>query len=120
MLDILLSIAFTFSLLGSDVQLVGEIGEGYYCVNVIDEGPGISVEDQKRMFQKFVRLSNLPTGGESSTGLGLSIVNELVERLGGKIKVFSEVGSGSTFRVCLPISEHQPAPETSLEDASPN
>lgn len=68
-------------------------------ITIRDEGPGISSEDQARMFRKFQRLSARPTGGESSTGLGLSIVKALVDRLGGEIHVHSQVGEGTTFTI---------------------
>src|SRR6266542_3534502 len=48
---------------------------------VQDEGPGLSAEDQKKLFGKFARLSAKPTGGELSTGLGLSIVKKMVEAM---------------------------------------
>ena len=50
---------------------------------VRDTGPGLSAADQTRLFQKYARLSSRVTGGESSTGLGLSIVKRLVEAMGG-------------------------------------
>lgn len=68
-----------------------------------DEGPGISEEDQRLMFRKFMKLSARPTNGESSTGLGLSIVKALVEELGGRIEVESVVGKGTTFRCEIPV-----------------
>lgn len=68
-----------------------------------DEGPGFSNDDKKRLFGKFARLSAKPTGGENSTGLGLSIVKKLVEAMEGKITVESEHGTGTTFIVDVPI-----------------
>jgi len=70
-------------------------------VAVKDEGPGISKEDQKNLYRKFQRLSARPTGGESSTGLGLSIVKALVEKMGSEIVCESEEGAGTTFSVKL-------------------
>ena len=64
---------------------------------VKDEGPGISTEDQKRMFGKFQILSAKPTAGERSTGLGLSIVKKYVEAMEGKVWCESEIGQGSNF-----------------------
>jgi signal transduction histidine kinase len=55
------------------------------------------------LFRKFKRLSARPTDGESSTGLGLSIVKELVQALNGKISVESRVGKGTIFLVELPL-----------------
>jgi signal transduction histidine kinase len=72
-------------------------------VSVRDEGPGISEADQKKMFQKFTRLTARPTGGESSTGLGLSIVKRLAEAMSGSIQCQSVIGFGSTFLLRLPV-----------------
>lgn len=67
------------------------------CVAIRDEGPGISDEDQKKLFGKFARLSAKPTGGEHSTGLGLSIVKKLVEAMNGCVWCTSNEGEGATF-----------------------
>jgi signal transduction histidine kinase len=72
-------------------------------VQVRDEGPGISGEDQKRLFQKYSRLSARPTGGESSTGLGLAIAKRLAEALSGGIQCQSALEAGSTFTLSLPL-----------------
>ena len=66
---------------------------------VRDEGPGLSAEDQKKLFGKFARLSAKPTGGENSTGLGLSIVKKMVEAMNGKVWCESEPGHGAKFIV---------------------
>jgi signal transduction histidine kinase len=71
-------------------------------VAIQDEGPGLSAEDKARLFGKFARLSARPTGGESSTGLGLSIVKKLVEMLQGRVWCESELGKGATFFVEFP------------------
>ena len=65
-------------------------------------GPGLSPEDQKKLFGKFARLSAKPTGGEHSTGLGLSIVKKMVEVMNGKVWCESELGRGATFIVEFP------------------
>jgi signal transduction histidine kinase len=72
-------------------------------IDVSDEGPGIKPEEFPRLFGKFQRLSARPTAGENSTGLGLSIVKELVQALDGKISCQSRVGVGTTFTVNLPL-----------------
>ncbi|MBI3414118.1 MAG: hybrid sensor histidine kinase/response regulator [Verrucomicrobia bacterium] len=69
---------------------------------VQDEGPGLSAEDQKKLFGKFARLSAKPTGGEHATGLGLSIVKKMVEAMSGKVWCESELGCGATFIVEFP------------------
>ena len=71
-------------------------------VAVNDTGPGLTAEDKKKLFGKFQRLSARPTGGESSTGLGLSIAERLVRRHQGRLWAESEAGRGSTFFVELP------------------
>lgn len=68
-------------------------------VKVKDEGPGISEEDQKKLYRKFQRLSARPTGVESSTGLGLSIVKALIEKMGSELICESKEGLGTTFIV---------------------
>jgi signal transduction histidine kinase len=76
--------------------------DGRCIFSVKDEGPGLSAEDMKRLFGKFARLSAIPTGGESSTGLGLSIVKKIVEAMDGTVRCESVPGSGATFIVTLP------------------
>lgn len=75
---------------------------------VQDEGPGLSDEDKQKLFGKFTRLSAKPTGGEHSTGLGLSIVKKLAETMNGAVFCESELGQGATFIVELPTTEYQP------------
>jgi two-component system, sensor histidine kinase LadS len=72
-------------------------------VEVQDEGEGISPDDMTKLFGKFARLSAQPTGGEHSTGLGLSIVKKMVEAMNGRVWCESELGKGATFIVELPL-----------------
>jgi signal transduction histidine kinase len=76
----------------------------YVRMEVQDEGPGISPDDMKKLFGKFARLSAQPTGGEHSTGLGLSIVKKMVEAMNGHVWCESELGKGATFIVELPTA----------------
>jgi signal transduction histidine kinase len=71
-------------------------------LEVHDEGPGLSDKDKAKLFGTFMRLSALPTGGEQSIGLGLSIVKKLVEAMNGKVWCESEHGKGAMFIVELP------------------
>ncbi len=71
-------------------------------VMVKDQGPGFSEEDKKKLFGKFARLSAKPTGGEHSTGLGLSIVKRLAEAMEATIWCESELGKGATFYIDFP------------------
>ena len=68
-----------------------------------DQGEGISADDQTMLFQKFKKLSARPTAGESSTGLGLSIVKTIVELHNGQVGCDSELGKGACFWLMLPI-----------------
>lgn len=79
-----------------------EAGQNFGRVEVQDEGPGISAEDQKKLFHKFSRLTAQPTAGENSNGLGLSIVKKLVEMQHGQVWCESVLGQGATFILELP------------------
>ncbi len=70
-------------------------------ISIQDQGPGINAEDQKKLYLKFERLTPRPTGGESSTGLGLSIIKTLIEKMQGKIRYEERAGAGATFVVNL-------------------
>jgi signal transduction histidine kinase len=74
-------------------------------VTIRDEGQGLTEDDMQKLFGRFQRLSARPTGGESSTGLGLSIVKKIVELHGGKVWAESEgKDKGSAFFVELPAA----------------
>ncbi|HEX2788087.1 MAG TPA: tetratricopeptide repeat-containing sensor histidine kinase [Ignavibacteria bacterium] len=73
---------------------------------VEDKGPGFSEEDKTKIFGKFSKLSAQPTGGEQSSGLGLFIVNKLLNILNGDITLESEKGKGSKFIVTIPLSHN--------------
>lgn len=73
-------------------------------VEVQDEGQGLTEDDMMRLYQRFTRLSAQPTGGENSTGLGLSIVKLLTEAHGGRVWAESDgKGKGAMFVVELPV-----------------
>lgn len=98
-LDNLISNALKFSKSGKRVWITQEIVDGALNLSIRDEGPGIPEAELPKLFQKFARLRNRPTGNESSTGLGLYIVKSLVEKLGGRIEVDSTEGVGTEFRL---------------------
>ena len=79
---------------------------------VKDEGPGLTEEDKAKLFGKFARLSAQPTGGEHSTGLGLSIVKKMAEAMGGTVWCESEYGHGASFFVELPATEDEELPHS--------
>jgi signal transduction histidine kinase len=75
-------------------------------IRIADQGAGLSPEDLGRLFGRFQRLSAKPTAGESSTGLGLSIVKRIIDMHGGQVTADSDgPGQGSTFTVVLPATE---------------
>jgi signal transduction histidine kinase len=108
--DNLISNATKFSHSGSNVYVDVQKVKDHVRFIVRDEGPGLTVFDKKHLFEKFARLSAIPTGGEYSTGLGLYIVKKHVDALQGSIRVTSIEGEGTTFMVDLPV-----APELHLE-----
>ncbi len=104
-LDNLVSNALKFSPADKRVWLsVESVAGNRVRFAVRDEGPGLNAEDRAKLFGKYARLSAQPTGGEASTGLGLSIVKRLVEGMAGSIAVDSGLGEGATFRVDLPAA----------------
>jgi signal transduction histidine kinase len=102
-LENLVSNAVKYSPSGKDIFVRLERQAQTARVEVQDQGPGLSAEDQKKLFGKFARLSAKPTGGEHSTGLGLSIVKKMVEAMHGQVWCESQLGHGATFIVELPI-----------------
>lgn len=101
-LDNIVSNALKFSENGSSVYLDIDTDQGLQ-ISVRDEGPGISDEELPKLFEMFQKLSAKPTGGENSTGLGLSIVKALIDKLGGHVDVMSQLGIGTKFVICLPV-----------------
>ena len=73
-------------------------------LRVTDQGLGISEADQQHLFTEFFRSTNPEAVAEPGTGLGLTIVQRIVDRHGGRIDVRSELGEGSTFTVPLPAA----------------
>ncbi len=71
--------------------------------SVADEGPGISADDQERLFQKFSRLNGARSSEVAGTGLGLASCRLLAERMGGSVGVLSESGQGACFFLRLPL-----------------
>jgi signal transduction histidine kinase len=71
---------------------------------VMDRGPGISEQDQARLFQRFVRGANEPTEGESSTGLGLAMAKQQARAMGGNLWYDAREGGGSIFTLELPLA----------------
>ena len=102
-IDNLVSNAIKYSPHGSIVHVTLAQKNNEAQISVQDEGPGLSEEDQSRLFGSFQKLSATPTDGEKSTGLGLSIVKKIVEAHNGSVEVWSQLGSGSTFSFSIRI-----------------
>jgi signal transduction histidine kinase len=104
-IDNLVSNAVKYSPIGGPIDLLVGQGPDGIMVEVRDRGAGLSPEDISRLFGRFQRLSAKPTAGETSTGLGLSIVKRIVDLHGGRITVESAgPGHGATFRLVLPAT----------------
>jgi signal transduction histidine kinase len=98
-IDNLLSNAIKFSNHNTKVHVTLKDENQTIRYEIDDEGPGIMEEDKPKLFQKFQKLNTRPTDGESSTGLGLSIVKKYVEAMKGKVWCESEFGKGAKFIV---------------------
>lgn len=79
-----------------------ESQDGDLMLTVSDQGPGIPDGELNQLFQRFSKVSTEPTGEEVSTGLGLSIVKEHLNAMGGEIWCESEPGKGATFVARFP------------------
>jgi two-component system, OmpR family, phosphate regulon sensor histidine kinase PhoR len=79
--------------------------DGKAFIEVEDSGLGISNEDQKKIFDKFYRAGNIDIHNTKGTGLGLTLVKHMVDAHKGEIKLKSEIGKGSTFRLIFPIDQ---------------
>jgi signal transduction histidine kinase len=89
------------------VELAAEAKDGRFTVAVSDSGPGIAEADQARIFEEFQQVDNTNTRKKGGTGLGLAIAKRIIEMHGGTLTVESAVGTGSTFRVILPVRAEQ-------------
>ncbi|MBS1515829.1 MAG: tetratricopeptide repeat protein [Bacteroidetes bacterium] len=101
----LISNAVKYSPQGKNIYINTSYSEGYVQVEIKDEGPGLTIKDKEKIFEKFAKLSARPTGGEDSIGLGLSLVKRLVNLNNGKVWVESVQGEGAAFFVKLPGKE---------------
>ena len=104
-IDNLVSNAVKYSPIGGAIDLLVARDTDGIVVEVRDQGAGLSPEDISRLFGRFQRLSAKPTAGETSTGLGLSIVKRIVDLHGGRMAVESAgPGKGATFKMTLPTT----------------
>jgi signal transduction histidine kinase len=104
--DNLISNAIKFSPRESTVTIRIKKVDKDIRIEVKDTGPGISADEQEKLFSRFARLSNVPTGNETSTGLGLYIVKKIVSSMNGKVWCTSKAEEGATFVVQFPVAGH--------------
>jgi signal transduction histidine kinase/CheY-like chemotaxis protein len=104
-IDNLISNAIKYSPRDSTIRVSVTPQQKEVAISIADQGPGLSPEDLSRLFGRFQRLSAKPTAGESSTGLGLSIVKRIVNLHGGSVMAESNgAGPGTTFTIRLPAA----------------
>jgi two-component system sensor histidine kinase VicK len=103
-LDNLISNALKFSKEKDKLDLILGTTGGYAVLQVQDHGLGIPKDMLPHIFERFTKAGRQGLKGETSTGLGLSIVKQIIEKHGGKISVDSEEGKGSTFTIKLPVA----------------
>jgi signal transduction histidine kinase/CheY-like chemotaxis protein len=104
-IDNLVSNAVKYSPIGGAIDIMVTQEAANIIIQVRDQGAGLSPEDISRLFGRFQRLSAKPTAGETSTGLGLSIVKRIVDLHGGRITVASAGhAKGATFNMQLPVT----------------
>jgi two-component system sensor histidine kinase/response regulator len=102
-LNNLLSNAIKFSPPGSTITVASGVTATQCSIAVRDQGPGIPTSERIKLFKDFSRTSVKPTGGESSTGLGLSICYKIMHAHGGSIQVENLPGGGAEFRITFPL-----------------
>lgn len=100
----LVSNAIKYSPSQTTVRLWTECDENTVSIYIADQGPGIPAAEQGKLFTQFGKLSPRPTGNESSTGLGLWIVKQLVNAQDGEVGLISPPEGGSTFWVRMPVA----------------
>ncbi len=105
-LNNLINNAIKFSPNKTTIELRVEVLAGKVAINVIDEGPGIPLDEQSELFREFPNISTRPTGNEKKTGLGLAITKKIVEAHGGSIFAKNREPNGAVFTVLLPLSEN--------------
>jgi two-component system sensor histidine kinase RpfC len=106
----LLNNAFKFTAKGSVSLRVSRAGTDRVRFEVVDTGIGIPLEQQERLFERFVQVDSSASRRHGGTGLGTSIARDLTELMGGKIGVVSAPGQGSSFWVELPLAAAELGP----------
>lgn len=103
-LDNLIGNAMKFCPENSSVEVSTGVRDKEVFVKVTDDGPGLSENDFPKLFTKHSKLSNQPTGGETSSGVGLALCKQLIKLDKGNIGARNNTGAGATFWISLPIN----------------
>jgi signal transduction histidine kinase len=99
----LISNASKYSAKDKCIRISNEVKDGFFSLYIKDEGIGIPAKEQKRIFERFYRTSNV--SNIEGTGIGLNLVKSYMEKLGGSVSFESEEGKGSTFCIVLPLKK---------------
>ena len=114
----LLTNAITFSPVNSRITVGAKLKGRVVEITVSDQGMGISLENQSRIFERFYRVDPARSRSTGGTGLGLAIVKHVCENHGGEVSVWSVQGQGSTFTMKFPQMEEESIIENNREFSS--
>ncbi|MFW6285163.1 MAG: ATP-binding protein [Bacillota bacterium] len=93
------------------IDVKGKVEDGFYQIDVTDTGIGIAKKHQERIFKRFFRVDDDRSRDTGGSGLGLSIIKNVVKKHGGEIALESALGKGSTFTIKLPLEERNDSHE---------
>jgi two-component system sensor histidine kinase SenX3 len=110
--------AIRYSPEGTRVGVGVRSRDGLVQISVTDQGAGITLEEQERIFERFYRIDAARSRQTGGTGLGLSIVKHVVSNHGGEVTVWSQAGQGSTFTVRLPEMEGAPDDDAAADGSA--
>ncbi len=113
----LIANAVQYSPTGSRVGVGVRTNDGIVEIAVTDQGVGIPEDELDRVFERFFRTDPARSRRTGGSGLGLSIVKHVVQNHGGDVRVWSQIGRGSTFTIRIPSASHAPALPGSVPDA---
>ena len=113
--------AVKYSPAGETISVCVRNSDSTVCIEIGDHGPGIPLEDQAKVFDRFYRVDKARWRESGGTGLGLAIAKWVVQAHGGSITLDSEPNSGSTFRITLPSATVLPntSPQSRGESQRP-
>ena len=100
--DNLISNAVKYNSEAGNIDITLSEADGWITVKISDTGIGLSEEEKNHIFDRFYRVDSSRTSSVKGSGLGLSIVHEIIQRHDGTVKAASEIGTGTTFIVELP------------------